>query len=29
LLEQLAEESGGLSAPPSRGFLGKLRDIFE
>jgi molecular chaperone DnaJ len=29
LLEELAEESGGLSAPPSRGFLGKLRDIFE
>jgi molecular chaperone DnaJ len=29
LLEKLAEESGGLSAPPSRGFLGKLRDIFE
>jgi molecular chaperone DnaJ len=29
LLEQLAEESGGLAAPPSRGFLKKLRDIFE
>jgi molecular chaperone DnaJ len=28
LLEQLAEESGGLSAPPSRSFLSKLRDIF-
>jgi molecular chaperone DnaJ len=29
LLEELAEESGGLAAPTSRGFLGKLRDIFE
>ncbi|MBW2577067.1 MAG: molecular chaperone DnaJ [Deltaproteobacteria bacterium] len=29
LLEELAEESGGLSAPASRGFLDKLRDIFE
>jgi molecular chaperone DnaJ len=29
LLEELAEESGGLSAPTSRGFLNKLRDIFE
>ena len=29
LLEQLAEESGGLAAPASRGFLEKLRDIFE
>ena len=29
LLEQLAEESGGLAAPASRGFLDKLRDIFE
>ncbi len=29
LLERLAEESGGLAAPPSRGFLKKLRDIFE
>jgi len=29
LLEQLAEESGGLSARPSKGFLNKLRDIFE
>jgi len=25
----LAEESGGLAAPASRGFLDKLRDIFE
>jgi molecular chaperone DnaJ len=29
LLEQLAEESGGLAAPASRGFMDKLRDIFE
>jgi molecular chaperone DnaJ len=29
LLEQFAEESGGLAAPASRGFLDKLRDIFE
>jgi molecular chaperone DnaJ len=29
LLEELAEESGGLAAPASRGFLEKLRDIFE
>jgi molecular chaperone DnaJ len=29
LLEQFAEESGGLGAPASRGFLDKLRDIFE
>jgi len=29
LLEELAEESGGLAAPASRGFLDKLRDIFE
>jgi molecular chaperone DnaJ len=29
LIEELAEESGGLTAPPSRGFLGKLRGIFE
>jgi len=29
LLEEFAEESGGLAAPASRGFLDKLRDIFE
>ena len=29
LLEELAEESGGMFAQPSKGFLGKLRDIFE
>ena len=29
LIEQLAEESGGLAAPASRGVLDKLRDIFE
>jgi molecular chaperone DnaJ len=29
LVEQLAEESGGLSAAPSKGFLGKLRNMFE
>ena len=29
LLEELAEESGGLTASPPKGFLGKLRDIFE
>ncbi len=29
LIEELAEESGGLAASPSRGFLDKLRDIFE
>jgi molecular chaperone DnaJ len=29
LLEELAEESGGLAAPASRGFMDKLRDIFE
>jgi molecular chaperone DnaJ len=29
LLEELAEESGGLAAPASRGFLDKLRNIFE
>ena len=29
MLEQFAEESGGLAAPASRGFLDKLRDIFE
>ena len=29
LLEEFAELSGGLGAPASRGFLDKLRDIFE
>ncbi|HXV36868.1 MAG TPA: molecular chaperone DnaJ [Myxococcota bacterium] len=29
LLEQFAEASGGIGAPASRGFLDKLRDIFE
>jgi len=29
LLGEFAEESGGLAAPASRGFLDKLRDIFE
>jgi molecular chaperone DnaJ len=29
LVEQLAEESGGLSAAPSKGFLSKLRNMFE
>jgi molecular chaperone DnaJ len=29
LLEELAEESGGLLAQPSKSFLGKLRDIFD
>ena len=29
LLEEFAEESGGLAAPASRGFLDRLRDIFE
>jgi len=29
LLEEFAEESGGLAAPASRRFLDKLRDIFE
>jgi molecular chaperone DnaJ len=29
LLEELAEESGGLGSQPSRSFLDKLRDVFE
>ena len=29
LLEELAEESGGLGSTPSRSFLDKIRDVFE
>jgi molecular chaperone DnaJ len=29
LLEELAEESGGLGSQPSRSFLDKIRDVFE